>query len=527
MSYTPLKISGSPQTSYSNSLMPRSGINKEDFSQVVDFNFALDLINYIPQRFGLEKRRGQLKIAERVGAFPVTLLEEFLPNVWIVGYSTKIEAYNANTGTWTTIKSNFSANNGFDGERYGQFFLVCNGVEKIWRIDNALAITEIANSPVCSGIKIIGARAYAYNLSTDSTAVQYSDIDDGSDPPFDDWNETSAADTGGHVSYRNAGTVRSVCQQGQFTVVFSDKGFYAFLINVVDSAGTLKKVEVIQNYTTDYGGARGAIETQDGIYYANEAGLWLMTQVGSTDTPMSRQQVLVSVLLSNKFFEGVDQTSIDIIQDISQKIILMTCAKDSTRNNLVLGFKPELKAMFQIKGWNINRFAKSGEEIYGASSVKATFYKLFSGYDDDGFSIGTYVRQEVPLKTLYHAHSLSEFLAGGQLSQGAEYKIAFDIYDIMGLFQKDKAVCLWIAGAGNLSYSEWASANWGNSGYGGTDDNGGMVNSFDGGSPVISNFQRLIYSISSGDKLPHVLNWIAFKTTRKQPILRRHITQII
>ncbi|GAH24003.1 unnamed protein product, partial [marine sediment metagenome] len=85
-------------------------------------------------------------------------------------------------------------------------------------------------------------------------------------------------------------------------------GFFAWLINTIDSAGTLKKVEIIQNYTEDYGGARGAIETPHGIYYLNEAGLWQMVAVGQTDVPMSRQQVLTSTLLKGESLATVMKT---------------------------------------------------------------------------------------------------------------------------------------------------------------------------------------------------------------------------
>lgn len=524
MGYKPLQISAGAETGYKNSMMPRAGVNLEDLSQTMDFAYALKLINYIPQKYGLEKRRGINEIFARVGANAITLLEEFTAGVWIVGYSTKIEAYDTTTDTWTTIKDDFSANTGFDGERYGDYFFVCNGVEKIHRIDNALAIAEVAAAPICSGLKVIGPRLYAFNLSSDETAIQYSEVDDASNPPFDGWTQTSAADTGGTVNYRNAGAVRSVCQLGQTTVAFSDKGFFAFYINVVDSAGTMKKVEIIQNYTEDFGGARGAIETPEGIYYVNEAGLWQIIAVGNTDQPMSKQQGLVSTLLGSKYFQGVDQTSVDLIQDTNQKLILVTMAKDSSSNNVIVGYKPELKSFFMFSGWNINRFAKSGETIYGASSVKTSVYELFTGYDDDGLNIGTVVRQEVPLGTLFHAHSLSEMFAGGQLSSATELKIRFDVYDKQGVFKPNKVSLDWTVDSANGTYDEWASARWGESGWGGNFDTGGLVQCFDGGSPKISNFQRLIYEIVGGDKLPHIIYWVSFKTTKKMPIRRRHIT---
>jgi len=527
MGYQPLNVKQGQAVGYKNSLMPKQGINKEDLPQMMDTNYAINIVNYIPHKFGLAKRKGLTKIFERAGANLITLLKEFTENVWIFGYSTKIEAYNTDTETFTEIKTNFSANSGFDGQRYGQYFFVCNGVEKIWRIDNALAIAEVAASPICSGLKVIGARMYAFNLSTDSSAIQYSEVDDGSNPPFDAWTQTTAADTGGTVNYRNAGTCRSVVQLSQFTVAFFDKGFTAWYTNTIDSAGTLKKTDVIQNYTEDYGGARGAIETPFGIFYNNEAGLWQMVAVGATDVPMSKQQLLTSTLLGSDYFKDTNQTTSDIVYDASQKCVFVTVAKDSPFNNLVIGCKPEQKnAMFEFNNWNISRFAKSDDVIYGASSVKTTVYKLFDGYDDDGLKIGTEYYQEIPLGTLFHAHSLNGVYAGGFLTPGDELMIRFDTFDLDGNIIYDKDKYKWTGVAYGLSFDEWASASWGESAWGGSLDVAGLVESFGGGSPRVNNMQRVRVRITGGSLTNHVLNWISVKTKQKQPIKRRNFTRI-
>lgn len=521
--YKPLSISSKVAPTYTNSMLARNGMNLEDNPQVMDIKYATVVRNYIPYRYGLEKRKGKTAIFARVGANPITMLKEFMSGVWVFGYSTIVEAYNTYTGVFTTIKNDFSVNNGFCGERYGDFFFVCNGVEKIWRISNALIATEIPNSPICAGIKIIGNRLYAFNLSTDPSSIKYSEVDDGSDPPFDSWAVTTAADTAGSVNYRNAGAIRSVCQLGQYTVAFSDNGFFAFYINTVESAGTMKKIEVIQNYTSDYGGARGAIETPLGVFYINEAGLWQLVAVGDTNSPMSKQQVKTSELLGGKYFKGIDQTKVDLVYDINQGCIFATLAKDSETNNLVIGYKIDMKAMFEITNWNISRFAKIGEDIYGASSVKTTVYKLFDGYDDDGLSIPTSYVQEIPLNTLYHAHSLLGFYSGGFFSPSTEVDIRFDTHKLNGDIVVGKTEYKWLANITSMDYDEWGSASWSNSAWGGDFDKAGLVECFAGGSPRIENLQRLILNINGGDKYRHVLSWLALKTIVKQPIRRRNL----
>tara|TARA_Y100000310_G_scaffold157840_2_gene157298 strand:+ start:9642 stop:11231 length:1590 start_codon:yes stop_codon:yes gene_type:complete len=527
--YTPLVTKNrgaSPR--HINTMMPKKGINREGLPQVMDTNFALKIKNYIPHDYGLEKTKGRTKIFERAGANPITLYEEFTPNVWIFGYSTKIEAYNTSTGTFTTIKDDFSANDGFDGARYGDYFFVCNGVEKIYRINDSLAASVITNSPICSGLKVIGPRLYAFNLSTDSTAVQYSEVDDGTNPPFDAWSDGVLATQGGIVRYRNAGTARSVVQLGAFTVVFSDDGFYSFFINTIDAAGTLNKTEVIQNYTEDYGGARGAIETPVGVFYVNEAGLWQMVAVGQTNVPMSRQQILTSKkLLGASYFKDIDQSNTDLVHDINQNCIFMTGAKDSGFNNVLLGYEMDLGAFFEID-WNISRFAKSGTDVYGASSTSTTAYKLFDGYSDDGQEIGTEYYQEIPLGTLFNKHALLGLYAGGFLSPSTELTISFDIYDVDGVLIENKEEYLWTvdANSAGLEYDEWGSAKWADSAIGGDFDTAGLIESFGGGSPRINNMQRLRVRVTGGDELRHIINWLSLKTEGKNPIKRRNISQI-
>ena len=390
-------------------MMPKYGANKEDLPQMMNYNYAINVVNYIPQKYGLEKREGLTKIFERTGAYPITLLKEFLSGVWVVGYSTKIEVYDTGTSTWYTPKSDFDSSSVYDGGRYEDYMLITSNTEKMGLLSKTLdydgqtgdftvgdkvtggtsgataiiledddggatgtltlgnisgtfqnneAITDpsggdavvngvldftyatITNAPICNGIKIIGARAVAFDLESNQAGVKYSEVDDTSNPPFDTWSNLTGADDGGIVSFRNAGAIRSVVQLGVSTVCFGDNGFFAFKIDTIDSAGTMKKVEVIQNYTEDFGGARGAIETPFGIWYTNEAGLWQMVAVGQTDVPMSRQQVLTSTLMGSEYFKDVSQTSSDLIYDAIKKIVLVTVAKDSAFNNLVIGCKP-------------------------------------------------------------------------------------------------------------------------------------------------------------------------------------------
>jgi len=524
MNYRPLDVKSGFGTTSNVSLMPKLGENLLDLPQLLNTDYAQVIINYIPQRYGLDKRQGLDKIYEVAGANPITLLKKFTNDVWIFGYATTIASYTISTDTVADIKTDFSANDGFGGGKYGDYFLVCNGVEKIWRMDNTtFTLAEIAASPEGTvGIKFIGARCYAWYDDT----IQYSNVDDGSNPPFNDWDTGTDADEGGTVNYRNAGDVRSVCQLGQYTVGFSDDGFFAFILNTIDSAGTLKKIEVIQNYTEDFGGATGAIETPIGIFYVNEAGLNQMVEVGATNSPYSRQDVLTSNLLGSKYFESADQKQVDLVYDKKQNCIFITLSKDSENNNLVIGYKLDQKAFFRIKGWNINRWAKDGQDIYGASSIKTTVYKCFEGYDDDGLSIGTEYQQELKIGNLWSKNKLKGGYIQGFLSPDSEVFVSYNIYTEQGKPIEDKLKFLWTSQRREDEHAGFDASRFDRAAFDGSVDLGNMVENFSGNSGRISNMQRLIIKIKGGDKLHHIVNWLSCNVENKGAIKRRDMQQI-
>lgn len=523
MGYQPLTINQQNRRGFKTSMMPKQGLDLEDLSQVMNTEYALIIDNYIPQRYGLDKRKGLQEIFDRAAGTPITLFKYFRDDTFIFGYGTKVEAYNFTTATFTAIKTNFTSGT-FDGARAGDYFLVCNGVEKVWRIDSALTIGEIAASPVCTAITVLGTRAFA----AVGTACYYSNVDDGTNPPFSTWTVGILATDGGKVTSRNTGTIRSILQYAQYYVCFADDGYFAFSIDTIDSAGTLTKIDNVQDYTEDFGGARGAISTPYGIFYVNESGMWQMVAVGTTTVPANRQQMLTSTLLGSRFFKDVDLSNCDMIHDQSQELILVTCADSSETNNLIIGcsLKTKNKAFFTISNWNISRFAKIGQTIYGASSLSAKAFELFTGYSDDGVAIPTEYYQEIPMDGLWLKNKLWGLYAGGYLSPLSELTISFDIYDVAGKPILNKREYEWSTQRAANRFNGWGTASWGSASWGGDLDLSGLVESFDGGSPRIGNFQRLRIRVTGSEEARHVINWLAVGIETKGPIKRRHISQI-
>jgi hypothetical protein len=379
------------------SLMGKSGLNLKDLPEFMNPAFALKNENYfVMNNRGLSKRSGLTKLTEIAGTHPITMMEYWKGYI-IFGYNTTVAAYNVTTKAVTTIKSDWATSADFSGAPYGDYFFVGNTGNKINYITETggvFSITEIAGAPMSSVIKAIGPRLYA-GVGTD---VYYSSVDDGTNPPFQTWTVATLATSGGKVSFRNAGTINSICSLGDIIVAFGDTGKWAFRITTQnDGSGTIVKLDEVVIDRIDMGGASGAITTPRGLFYVNQAGLWQLVSLGQSNVPFSDQESLTTVNLGTNYFKDVNLDNIDIVYYDRFSTILVTCAKQSTQNNHIVAYNTDMKAFSTFRNWNINRWVSINSEIYGGSSVKTALYKCFSGTSDDGVAISTSYLQEIKL----------------------------------------------------------------------------------------------------------------------------------
>jgi len=531
MTYTPLSITAQNRMSTQVSTTGQKGLNLEGLPEMMKLEYAKKIINYIPYSYGIGLRGGIEKIFESAGDEVITMLESWTDEYIIFGYGTTVARYNIPTDTITILKNDFSVNEGFGGLKYGDYFFVYNGYQgdRIHRMDlTTFTLVEVAAAPACDTLIAIGPRLYAGATDEGYELVKYSSIDDATNPPFTNWTVGTTATDAGEISFKNAGRVRSIAPLGPNIVVFSDNGYYAFTIDTIDSAGTLKKVDVTQDYTVDFGGARGAVTSPKGIFYLNEGGLWQLIQVGQTDVPYSEQKVLTSVLLSDEYFDNIDFSQTDIVWDDTRKLCLITYAQDSGTNNKILGYKDseEIKGLFEIDGWSLNRFMTFGDSLYACSSVDGSVYKCFSGWNDDGLEIGATYTQELPLNSLMNKHTLLNFYSKGFLSVDTEVDINFDIYDRDGAPQSAKTIHRWSAQRNDNLQDGWGTANYGQSAWGGDYDLSAMVESFDGCNPRIRNVQRASVRFTSSNLEPHIINWFSADIKDGARIRRRKQTKI-
>lgn len=137
--------------------MPISGINIKDDSQFLDTNAAINIENYLVYGIAkMQKRPGQTVNFNTTESAGITLNEEYISTYDIIAYGTKVRAFNNADGSFTDIKTNFTANNGvWTGGRYGDYFLVNNFLDGLWRISQILAY-DAQGSNFTVGLQITG-----------------------------------------------------------------------------------------------------------------------------------------------------------------------------------------------------------------------------------------------------------------------------------------------------------------------------------------------------------------------------------
>lgn len=385
------------------------------------------------------------------------------------------------------------------------------------------AAAEVSTAPIAGGIKLIGTRLFLFRLLTNNASIAYSNVDTGANPPYSSWTVATGANDAGKITNRTIGNIRGIELLGSYYIAWGDNGKFAFSIDQIDSGGTIVKVDNFLMHRIDFGSSRGILMTPIGLVYANENGIYSLLSVGADNQEFSDQEYFVSELLGNKYFDNVDMSDCDIVFDEKRKNILVTCRKNSSSNNLIIGYNIESKALFEITGygWNISRFFKSNGEIYAASSTATKIYKLFDGYTDDGQAIGTKYIQEITLNNFWAKNDILGCYTQGFLSQSSQITVHFDIYNTRGVASGGRASYLWTPQYSNTSPDGWSESAFSENSWGGYDASPGLIECFDGCRPRVRRAQRVILRITAGDMVPHKISWVTLQGKLKAPIRRR------
>lgn len=375
-------------------------------------------------------------------------------------------------------------------------------------------ISEVSAAPIGSIVEAMSidkaARLFIGDLIDDPSAVQASDVDDGSSPPFATWANDSTVTGGFKINYRRAGRVRSIINYGDAAVAMCQFGYYAFDIEQLEISGSLaKRIHTIASILNQ-GGERNAINTEKGILSASEAGITQIVNLGRGDVPFSEQAVEITNNLADDYFKLIDFSNADLVYNQKDEIVYCTCARDSERNNLIIGYSFKQKALFEITGWNIARMINRDQVIYGADSTTGKIYKLFDGSTDDGNPISTVYEQEIRFGDLASRVDLMEVYLNGQLSDGTSIDITLSRYDRTGAYDANKFNYTWtLTNAPETDNGGGYNGPY-NGGYG-AGIYSDLTNQQSGFKAKMRRCNRVILQITSGDKLPHIINYVQAK----------------
>jgi len=580
------------QGNSATSLFSKGGINKRDLPQLLDPKFAIKIQNYyITSDGGLKKRKGITELVDTTGD-SITMLEQFTPSILMVGYNTSLAAYDLGTATLTVIKNDFVESE-MEGAKYGDYFFVASGGDKVGRVSRTLdydaqtanftvgavltggtsgakaiilqdsdsgatgtltlgsvdgvfvdnetitdssggsatengtvtyTYTAISAAPYAKRLKVFGNRLVVGQLRDDPFSVRYSEVDTGTNPPFNTWSNGTLATDGGVVSYRNAGAVQSIDSLGNIIVVFSLSGKWAFTINTLDVGGTQRKNDSTVIDRQDFGGFRGSITTPKGLFYVNEAGLWQLSSLGQPNIPYSDQENLATLILGVDYFVDIDLSNASLAYDKRLNTLLISCAKNSVKNNLIIAFNVDQGAVSEFTGLNISRLLLTEDLAYAGSSSNGLVYNLFDGYSDNGNDIWTIFYTELKANEMESRSMLLGTYIQGIFSLSTELRICYDIYDVEGNFIPEKLCQTWFPNDSVSPKSGWGIDEWGGSSWGGEgSESENMIESFSGAKNYIRNFQRIRVKITGNDQLPHELNWVKLLFKPKVQIRRRNL----
>lgn len=380
-------------------------------------------------------------------------------------------------------------------------------VDSVIRWDDA----DISSAPIGDIVEAIvidkGGRLAIGGIKDQPGRVQVSDVDDGDNPPFGGWSDSTTVEDGFIYDFRRAGKTRSILTYGSDCVVMCEFGYFAFAVEQLDIGGTLAKKIVNRGQVIDEGGERNAVNTKKGILSVSEAGLRQLVQLGQKNIPITEQSIDITQSLADDYFANIDFTNADLVYDKRNQIVYATCRRDSDVNNLIIGYSFEQEAIFEITGWNISRLINVDQTIYGADAVTGKIYKLFTGNSDDGSVIPARYEQELRFSDLTSRVDLMEMYLNGQLSDESSIDVYIDRFDRTGAYKRGAWSGTWtrknpIVGSGQKGYNNSYTGGYGSG------NAGNLTNQQGGFKPKVRRANRIILRISSGDLYPHIINYV-------------------
>ena len=372
------------------------------------------------------------------------------------------------------------------------------------------AFNEIAGAPRAKVIRVIETRLFAGNTDVEESEVRYSAQDDGSNPPFNSWTVDTLPAGPGRRSFRRAGAVRAFETLAGVVITGYESGFDGFQFDTITVSSSSQRFERPVFDDLDFGSERAMINTPKGIFYINERGVWHIRGVQSTTEGNGKDESRISKVLGENFFDDVDTTNADIAYELSRELLLVTVAKASSVNNLILIYNTNTGVWSTRRGVNISRFMIRGERVFGMDARAVIQYELFTGSDDSGRKIACEYRQELNINSLTSLSTLQKIFMQGNLSTDSDIQVHIDIYDRFGELVQDAVDPLtFAAGAIDGDAEGFGTSGYGTSSFGSLGEGTSTIPSIMQGDVVVPEFWRIIIRVTSNDVFPHTINFLS------------------
>lgn len=132
---------------------------------------------------------------------------------------------------------------------------------------------------------------------------------------------------------------------------------------------------------------RGAISTGGGIVFINTAN---QEKPEMTILQKNLTGDAIEPVILFPHFKFANYLYDDCTIDTYERYIIVACKTlDATQNNIILLCDMTNKTV-DITTYTARTFARNGGSLYMGSSIVQSVYQLFSGFDDDGYSISNY-----------------------------------------------------------------------------------------------------------------------------------------
>ena len=165
---------------------------------------------------------------------------------------------------------------------------------------------------------------------------------------------------------------------------------------------------------------RGAISTSDGIVFMNTSNQE-KPEMTILKKNLTGDQFIPDVLFPQ--FKFANYKYDDCTIDTYERYVMVSCkTQNATNNDTILMCDMQNKTV-DITSYTARTFARDGVSLYMGSSLSESIYQLFSGFDDDGYSISNYWTGKGDTLATNNLKKYRKIRLKGQISADQSYAV--------------------------------------------------------------------------------------------------------